>query len=179
MILLLALVLFRRHRRRQDLASPAINPFISDQLGSESLAEKGQAREYTDHQETLAVNDEGEMVHSLSPDTLEADAVQGKRQRALARFARAQPAADVETSTQASAPAAVAAVERQRHALEQFIRSESPGYVEGGRAQPAAEGAYGPADLAARLQGEIHRLRAELLEREGQEGVHERPPAYQ
>jgi hypothetical protein len=140
-------------------------------------AEKGQSRRRApavDHQETLAVNDKGETVLRLE-GTLEAEAARGQQQRALARFARAQPAADAETSTQVSAPAAVAAVERQRHALEKFARQESPQDVE---VQPDAESTSGSADLAA-LHGEFHRLRAQLLEREAQEGENERPPGYQ
>jgi hypothetical protein len=131
-------------------------------------AEKGQSRRRApavDHQEMLAVNDKGETVLRLE-GTLEAEAARGQQQRALARFARAQPAADAET---------VAAVERQRHALEKFARQEPLQDVE---VQPDAESTSGSADLAA-LHGEFHRLRAQLLEREAQEGENERPPAYQ
>jgi hypothetical protein len=100
--------------------------------------------------DVLTRNEKGEMVLGFHSPEVE-DLARGQQQRALASF----------TPTQTSAEG------RRPSGFER----------EGPPSQPTSDGDGDAESRVAALQGEVHRLRAELLERDEREDS-ERPPAY-
>jgi hypothetical protein len=121
---------------------------------------------------------ETSMAASAHPGQANAAVVeQQQQQRALEKLdppASLAPASEQseETRTTAGADSGISVMQQQLRALEKIARPEAEVSPSETSAGPSA-----PADVAV-LQGEIHRLRAALLEQSGQRGADEQPPAY-